>query len=513
MLNIYSRSIMIVLFIFWFNNIRAQEVFRVTNGGQVSLQAGAEITVLGDVVFDNGSTVINNGVFRVKRNGASGTGNFTDNSVSAYSYGTGRFIFNSNGSNNVNSIALFPTVEINNGGLILLSDITALQWHLTTGKITTGSFKAIANSTNANAVEADVTNTGFVNGWFNGRLRRFISPATVNTYEFPVGDVAKVNNAIFDNLLAAPFTGTTYIDALFGPKPGNDVGLLVSELGTAYTSVNSGGVWYLTPDVQPTAGKYDLKLYFTNFSGLTDNAFGILKRPDASNNASDWQVPVGSVLPAASTPGRIVSAGFARRNNIGSFSQFGIGMSQFALPITLVQFNARRTDAQTVILNWETAQEQNNNGFEIERRLNNENLFSKIGFVPSLAPGGNSSTALNYSYTDFNNFAGESYYRLKQVDLDNKFEYSKVVKVNMPENSQMQLYPNPAVTYTLLVFSKSTKKVVANIFSANGQLVKSITIADGQNQQLIDVATLAKGEYTIRITNGETSETLKLLKQ
>lgn len=491
---------------------QAQDVFFLSNGATVIIETGAVVKVQGGLQAASGSTILNNGSIYINNNSTSNQSNWTDNNSSGVftGGGTGMVYFQNPNGSSITGNTVFPSVTIDAVSGTTISNNISISNNLLlkNGKLNTSSFQAIVLNNAANAVQADASNTNYTNSWVNGSLRRGVT-ANTGIYDFPVGNATQANLLQFVN---NNITGPTLFTASFGIKPGTDAGLLVSE-GQPYTSVNAGGVWYLTPDVAATAGSYDIKLYFNGFTGLADNNFGILRRIDASSNASDWQVPAGSLLPTAGAAGRIVSSGYARRNNISSFSQFGIGMSQSALPITLVEFNAKRTTEQTVLLNWKTAWEQNNKGFEIERRLSNENLFSKIGLVASLAPGGSSSTALNYSYTDFNNFGEESYYRLRQVDLDNKFAYSQIVKVNLLKSNHAQLYPNPADIYTLLVFSKLSKKTVATIFALNGQLVKTIEIADGQNQQLINVASLPKGEYTIRITNDETAETLKLIKQ
>ncbi|HQX95470.1 MAG: T9SS type A sorting domain-containing protein [Chitinophagaceae bacterium] len=493
---------------------QTQEVLYLSNGSNITITPGAILTVQGGLQMANGSSISNDGNLYINNNSISNQSNWTDNNVTGVfsALSTGMVYFQSANGHTITGNTIFPSLTLDavNGGATINNSISiANNLILKNGKFNTGSFQLIALNNAANAVQADVANTNYAISWVNGNLRRSITSNT-GTYDFPVGNATQSNLLQFVN---ANITGSSFLTASFGTKPGNDVGLLVSEMGTSYTSVNTGGVWYLTADMQPAGGTYALKLYFNNFIGLTDNAFGILKRSDASSNAADWQVPVMSVLPAAGTAGRIVSAGYTRRNNIGSFSQFGIGMTSFPLPVKLVEFNARRIDEKTVLLNWETAQEYNNKGFEIERRLSNESLFSQIGFVPSRAFGGNSTTTLDYSYNDFNNFVGDSYYRLKQVDLDNRFEYSKIVKVNLAKSNQLQLYPNPAATYTLLVFTKPSKKVIATILSSTGQLIKTIVIADGQNQQNINVEFLPRGEYTIRVTSNEINETLKFLKQ
>jgi hypothetical protein len=332
-------------------DILGQEVMHIQNGTTVKIEAGAAIVLAGGITLENGSLLVNAGTITLK-SGATGEADFIDNTGTGnfYQYGTGKLLFNGTGNHSLHTINSFEQITMDCDGLDLTTNITANKWYLVNGIINIGSKTAIVTGTTQLAVEADPANPNFSKSWFNGNLRRNISPATTNTYQFPVGNSTRVNLARLDNLTTAPLNNVTSIDASFGPKPGNDAGLLVNDLGTPYIIVNNGGVWHITPDVEPTTGKYDLILNFNGFTGLADNGFGIISRPNNSANASEWKVPTGSVLPQAGFPGRIVSPGFARRNNLSGFSQFGIAMALGALPVTLADFNASRITKDLVDL-------------------------------------------------------------------------------------------------------------------------------------------------------------------
>jgi hypothetical protein len=384
------------------------------------------------------------------------------------------------------------------GHLQLLGDLRALEWYLTSGRVNTGSFRAIVTGPAASALQADPSNAGFVNSWINGNLRRQVSPATVNSYQFPVGSATRVQLAQLDNLTALPLNNLSFIDASFGPKPGTDAGLVATEGGQPYISVNNGGVWYLTPDVQPTAGRMDLLLYFNGFTGLTDNSFAILRRPDGSSSAADWVSPAGSTIPAFNSPGRILASGFARRNNISGFSQFGIGSTSTPLPVTLLLFEARRLNPGTVQLDWKTATELNNRGFDVERRLQEENHFQFRGFVASQAPGGNSTTEHDYRYADPNPYRGVSYYRLRQTDLDNRFTYTQIRAVRGSDGASviLQIYPNPARgQFTLRAEGLSGTRQV-QIADMSGKILHRQSWQTGQT---VSLPALPAGTYLVQI--------------
>jgi hypothetical protein len=481
------------------NNAVAQNVMKVQSGAVITVQNGAELNIQGGINFDDGSILNNAGIIRLVQNGANGAADWIDNTVTAYHYGTGKVILNGTGGHLISSKNTFQQIDVDAGGNATLgSDILANKWYLKTGKVITSSFKAIALGAAQLSVEADPSNINFASSWFNGNLRRFITPATVNTYTFPVGDAAKVNRAVMENLTATSLTNLNYIDASFGPKPGNDVGLIASENGQYYISVNNGGVWYLTPDAVPSAGKYDLLLYFNGFSGLSDNMFTILRRPDASSAAVDWVVPAATNVPSSNLPGRTVSSGFARRNNIGTFSQFGLGQLSSPLPVTLMDFDARRLSKLKVQVNWQTLFEQNNHGFEVERRLDGESVFTTIGFVLSKAENGNSNRQIDYTFTDANGYAGISYYRLKQVDKDARFTYTHIKAVKGMGETQVSvmLFPNPNKGQFTIRLDGVNRSFDGVIMDVNGKIVKQVRLSNNNN---IDISGLTAGTYLISI--------------
>jgi hypothetical protein len=467
----------------------------VQSGATLHIQNGAQVTVQGNVALANGSTLVNNGIVSIGNNSGLAA-DFTDNTASGYSYGSGRFVFTSTGNQTINSLNTFDRVDMNGSSLTLGSNITANKWYLVKGVINTGAFMAIAPGATQLAVEADASNPGFTNGWFNGRLRRFVTPATVNHYAFPVGNTVRSNIAELDNLTANALNNVAYIDAFFGPKTGTDAGLMVTEQGATYVSISDGGIWHLTPNVAPTSGRYNLKLSLNGFTGLTDNQFAILRRPEGSVSGADWSVPAGSNVNGNGGAGRMVTDGYALRNNLGGFSEFGIGSLSAALPVKLSDFNVKRITISTVHVNWETQTEQNNKGFDIERRLENESIFTPRGFVGSKAPNGNSSLPLHYTFSDANDYSGISYYRLKQVDLDNRVYYSLIKAVKGETSVHVTIWPNPNEGQFSIRLEGVNGQKEAYIFDLNGKMVQKLSV---KGMQPVHVHSLAAGTYILTI--------------
>ncbi|MGB5531179.1 MAG: T9SS type A sorting domain-containing protein, partial [Ignavibacteriaceae bacterium] len=122
------------------------------------------------------------------------------------------------------------------------------------------------------------------------------------------------------------------------------------------------------------------------------------------------------------------------------------------LPAELSFFSAIILDSG-VKLKWRTETEVNNYGFEILRSAQNDIAWLKLGFVEG---HGNSNSPKDYSFTDDKVTGGKYSYRLKQIDTDGKFEYSKVVEVDLGSPTKFELsqnYPNPFNPKTTIKFS------------------------------------------------------------
>ncbi len=188
------------------------------------------------------------------------------------------------------------------------------------------------------------------------------------------------------------------------------------------------------------------------------------------------------------------------------------------LPVELVSFAALTSD-EGVKLQWSTASEINNFGFDIEKSSDG-NSFTKIGFVPG---NGNSNSPKNYEFTD-RNANGFLRYRLKQIDNDGAFTYSDVVSaevVNVTDYAIYQNYPNPFNAQTVIAFKvPQESKVRVTILDPLGQIIEQIadrTYAAGIHEVIWDAGNLASGGYfaslSLQSVSGNTglNKTLKLV--
>ncbi len=169
-------------------------------------------------------------------------------------------------------------------------------------------------------------------------------------------------------------------------------------------------------------------------------------------------------------------------------------LAPYSLPLDLGDFSAVKKTSG-IQLNWHTLSEQNTSHFEIERSLDGIG-FTSIGSVNA---AGNSSTTQNYSYTDVQAPAKTVFYRLKMVDLDQTFRYSKVVAVkNSAVLIAIELFPNPATDIVQVQIPSEQKQITSiSITDAAGKQVhtQSVQLNEGINAVSIPVTHFIKGTY------------------
>lgn len=174
-------------------------------------------------------------------------------------------------------------------------------------------------------------------------------------------------------------------------------------------------------------------------------------------------------------------------------------------PVEFLDFEATLQSDQSVICEWSTAREMNNELFEIERSLDGM-VFESIGEVPG---AGNSNSVQSYDFTDTHPLTGTSYYRLRQVDFDGRFTYSEVRKVELTFQPDLALeytfYPNPVkevLRVRLEASASSEYPAFMRLNTTTGATVaqKSISISEGTNEFTLPLGNLSPGMYFAEIT-------------
>ncbi len=178
------------------------------------------------------------------------------------------------------------------------------------------------------------------------------------------------------------------------------------------------------------------------------------------------------------------------------------------IPVELSAFTVTGISENDMRLEWTTASETNNYGFEIQRSTDGVK-FKKIGFVKG---NGTTSNINHYSFVDEDLNSGLYYYRLKQIDFDGTYSYSEIIKaeVKAPDSYGLgQNYPNPFNPVTTIPFRiKEAGKVKIKVFNILGQEVATIVnkvMQPGYYKETFNASDLASGMYFyVMIVNGKT---------
>lgn len=171
-----------------------------------------------------------------------------------------------------------------------------------------------------------------------------------------------------------------------------------------------------------------------------------------------------------------------------------LGPTNAALPVQWALFEGFRQDAQTAILNWRTSSEQNNKGFEIERSEDGFN-FNMLAFVKGK---GNSLTLQTYQYADKMATQDRLYYRIKQVDENGKFNYSKTILISQTPANKLVMVSNLASELGIRIQSNETP-ITCKLIHQNGQILDEFTLSETTEIYVPTVKT--KGIYLLEFTN------------
>ncbi|MES2847462.1 MAG: T9SS type A sorting domain-containing protein [Bacteroidota bacterium] len=180
------------------------------------------------------------------------------------------------------------------------------------------------------------------------------------------------------------------------------------------------------------------------------------------------------------------------------------------LPVTLKSFTALLLRNNLIKLDWATLQEINCDRYEIERSYDGKN-FTKAGTVK-----GHGFTSLDMYYTFNDDVTGVPaniiYYRLRQIDIDGKSSFSKVVSVRLKKTTGFSVSPNPFNSYVNINIDWNTNETtVIKVFTMSGTevLSKNIKMNKGTNYiQLNELSALTSGNYIIQF-NGSEGKTFK----
>ena len=298
--------------------------------------------------------------------------------------------------------------------------------------------------------------------------------------------------------------------------------LLQASDGKLYGMTYSGGIYDagVIFSFDPSSSIYSKLLDFDftngyhpdgNLMEASDGKLYGMTHQGGSNSAG----VIFSFDPLSSTYTKLKDFDFT--NTINFYLGSGlIEVSDIALPVTFLNFDGKLKNNQ-VVLRWSTTNEINNKGYDIERSEDGINFF-KIGFVEAK---GNTSSISHYTFTDINFNSTVNFYRLKQIDINGNFEYSRIIRINISIAKTLQtvIAPNPFSNVTTISFSLAQSvKVSLKVFDLNGRLIK--ILADEEmvagsheikwNANNANGQPVPSGVYLLRIEAGDFKVTKKI---
>ncbi len=231
-----------------------------------------------------------------------------------------------------------------------------------------------------------------------------------------------------------------------------------------------------------------------------------------SNDLGEW-LDIGGTGSGA-TSGQITSIPFS------AFSDFALGSSSVnnPLPIQLLAFRAEVVEGEGVSLFWQTGSEEGNDYFILERSVDGR-IFEEIGQIKG---AGYSVDIVNYTFMDTYPLQGQNFYRLKQVDFNGAFEYSKTIAIQYSQGLALRwiIFPNPAANGKAEIHIQGLDQeewVEVQLYSGQGlQLQASKVRADIWGKAVVsfsNLSALPKGMYPVIIIHKSGYFSDKLLVQ
>jgi len=327
-----------------------------------------------------------------------------------------------------------------------------------------------------------------MNGTIIGKLRRWYSNSITPTGSgfFPIG----TNTAYYPANLeftTAPSSGGYITGEFINAIPGNSGLPLYDFTISPIVEINKThkfGYWRFEA-IGLVGGTNTVILSPNGIFGV--NSLSTLRVVKRINNGA-WFLQGSSVVPSGTGSSPVL-----QRTGLTGFGDYTIGSDSVlnSLPVTFGNLEGKVKENK-VILNWSTLSESNNLGFVVEKKSTRE-FYDSIGFVK-----GKGNSAINNYYHFYDDQIVDGlpiFYRIKQIDLDGKFDYSNEILVENRLGEVFEVYPNPATDFITM----------RSAYTGNAELINSL----GNRLQIeflngvADISKIDAGIYFVKIEGQE----------
>jgi len=465
------------------------------------ISTGNTVTLTNNLTVQNNLT-ITGGRIAPNANTINLGGNWSDYGTAGFTEATSILNFNGTALQTIVSPGGedFTNLIVNNtgAGIQLNNNVTiATNFTMTQGNINLNGNSltlGLSVANNGTLVHTNGTLTG------TGSFKRWIKSAVIANGSvlglFPMGTATDYRPFYISAPVTAPTSGGSITVAYVDATTNTSVPTYLD--GATTIMVRKDLHWTVTTGNGLAGGNYNLDAQGTGF-GLI-GAVSDLRLTLINSGIGTPGVNAGTTL----NP-QVNRTGLTMANLSNSFYIGSMNSVSSPLPITLISFTAFFANNE-VRLNWSTSAEINNDFFTVQKSQD-QSGWENVLQVPG---HGTSSTTQFYSANDPQPYAGISYYRLKQTDIDGKESYSPIVSVKLEEeNSDVSVYPNPASNQLVIHFLSNGNYQIA-LAGINGQIVHN-SASVSVSEMTVDVSQFKAGIYFIHILHEGHSETKKVM--
>jgi fibronectin-binding autotransporter adhesin len=487
------------------NNRTTYNNLSVIGTGAVTM-TNTDLTLNGNVNIGTGATLSNT----TNNRNMTVAGGWTTATGGSFAAGTGTVTFNGTTAGSINGTTTFNNVTVSKTGanITLAGTGTTTVNNLFT--LTSGHLITSATHLLSLPLAASISG-GSASSYISGPARKVL--AAGGTLNLPLGSVSanRYRPAILSNTTATDTWTFEYV----GDDPSNG-GYNELSFNTANIQKVSMFEYWLISRAGATAADVTLTYNTGSYIPNPTNIGNVANLRVVRWDGTQWDLPPGGGT--HSQAGSNVT-GTVMVTNVTNFSPLTFGSldADSPLPVKWGPFEARWA-GDAVAIRWVTVQEINNDHFEIERSEDGIE-FHTIGLQ-----AGHGNSSVQNQYRHFDSEASKSryhYYRIKQVDYDGKFEYSRVVVVApIGEGGRFWVtYPNPLKqenTFILEQSETSSKDASVDVilYSSQGVQVYQASGSIGEISKMLNskLHTSGSGVYLLKVSNGLITETFKIVR-
>lgn len=448
-----------------------------TNTGTLYISSSTDtLYIAGGLTNNSGAALTNNGRLYVSQT-------LTNNQASMNA-GTGTLFLNGSSAQSVSGSAVFKTYNLvtdNTAGITLDNNLSVSGLHTyVNGLIGVSSIPSYLVY-EAGSSYAGSGDSRHVTSW----VKKYGNTA----FTFPVGDATYERPVTVSNLSASSEIDCHYY--ITTPNTSNLSTPIIIERAAEYWEVNkiSGGTGQVT-------------LNWDHSKVPMDNVLlaAILSSQYTSGN---WMSTGGTASGNVTTTGSITS------DPLSTFGQMALGYTSFPIPLTLISFSGERRSGVSA-LKWVTENEYDVDRFEVQKSYSG-GAFTSIGSVG----GRNSSLREEYLFNDIAPLRGIAYYRLKSVDIDGKYSYSKIISLSDADHSLYDIVLQNPAKDAIKIFNKGAVNGSFNyyLYNSSGQLMLkgSVYMPVNGAENIALPASVTSGIYQLQLSGNNFNFVQKVL--